>query len=251
MRKYFFLLLPLITLFTFCTKKEKETDINFNYISIHYENEYAFFSIYSSSYDLYSFWTKQNDTLGFATARDGYFIPIDNIKGDTLFFYLGNDKDRSNIKYFNMKKVDSINNIYKVASNYEFDYGGIEKRKKYLKRSELNKILVANNYKILDPENYGTESDSMLIYYKLKVKHRSLKNYNPFYFINSSNGLNLRSEPNLESNILRKLDHNQMIIVNDTIKSTSIDGIKGYWLEVSDLYEKGYIFSGYIERNLN
>ncbi|PJZ23924.1 hypothetical protein CH352_18790 [Leptospira hartskeerlii] len=71
-----------------------------------------------------------------------------------------------------------------------------------------------------------------------------------YRFITAAKGLNLRSEPNVQSEAIILIPAGKIVAVKEKSKQPSelINGISGNWLKVKYTWHEGWIFDGYLSQ---
>ncbi|GMO62457.1 MAG: hypothetical protein Ta2A_09080 [Treponemataceae bacterium] len=75
---------------------------------------------------------------------------------------------------------------------------------------------------------------------------------NELMYVNSSEGLRVRAEPNIDSEKIYLLNNNQGVtILKKDVNNVQIDGINGNWYLVQADEITGWVFSGYLSNDYN
>lgn len=71
-----------------------------------------------------------------------------------------------------------------------------------------------------------------------------------YYYIAAKNGLFIRSSPSIDSKKIQKIGFNELIKVSKTDIVDTIDNRIDVWCKLVENSEEGYVFGGYLNKNL-
>lgn len=260
-------MLIIILLMTSCNRNHHIImDKNFaqkKFYAIQYSTKYADIiglGPYQNTNTRMNFSFNKNNILSLGTGSDIIKLSIEDIEKNNDSYFLSIDVDNFNQEY--NKNLDSLKFLFaerandtwliKMNKDHSFfqDFDGYHLNsdrynKGFIKKTDLDStIIISYNPDYLEYDPPRKKIEKLPFYFKLKKKYNYILNYSPVRYVNTSkDNLKMKAEPYIKGNTLHEIRNNELLIINDTIKSDIMNGESGYWLKVTHKRITGYVFS--------